>query len=276
MSLLTETTRAAVGQKLDFYASWIAHEAEIPTGTAREVLLELSDPSSGDPWLDAFWILRCPADDAILAESPISNRIPDELECDEHHDVVEPSLDYAQLVFRPADSLLSHSKKKRLSSDTLGSVPAPQPDDNDSVPSYYRQGVIILNDGGQIVFGEGQMVTNTVNIGDDNIIMDSTVIAGKIQDSFNSSTETAGSSEIKAALKELHIAVARMCTELEKREAEHAADSLKMLTREITSGKPEKKWYHVSAEGLMKAAEAAANTGGAVLAAVGKLLNLVS
>ena len=64
--------------------------------------------------------------------------------------------------------------------------------------------------------------------------------------------------ELKKKLQELAEQVAEMVKEAPEETAERAARDLEALTAEAISKEPRRKWYELSAEGLMDAAKTAA------------------
>lgn len=82
------------------------------------------------------------------------------------------------------------------------------------------------------------------------------VVAHTISDSFNKIKQSDAPDELKLKLEELNKAVAEMCKQLPEEKQKEVVQDLKVLTDEATSKTPRKKWYDLSAEGLIEAAKA--------------------
>lgn len=92
----------------------------------------------------------------------------------------------------------------------------------------------------------GGNLDGSLTVGNDNVV---------IRDSYNKITSAKIDPELKETLKLLTEAVAAMNKELPEEEATEAVEDLGRLVDEITKPKPNKKWYSVSIDGLVKAAE---------------------
>ncbi len=104
--------------------------------------------------------------------------------------------------------------------------------------SYEGEGTVTQN----FYFGDGTKIDNLVT-------------GGSIQNSFNKARNADISTELKQSLEQLAEAVARMSKELAPDQAKEVADDLERLVEEATATIPSKKWYSVSIDGLIKAAE---------------------
>jgi AAA+ ATPase superfamily predicted ATPase len=126
----------------------------------------------------------------------------------------------------------------------------------------------------------GGNVTNIFiggNVEGSNIVSgDNNVITQQIQASFNKADEADIQAELKNTLKELAEAVAAMNKELPEEQATEAADDLEKLVEEATKPKPNKKWYSVSIDGLIKAAENLDKLGEPVISLSRKVLSLLT
>jgi hypothetical protein len=127
---------------------------------------------------------------------------------------------------------------------------------------------------------QGGTVTNIFiggNVEGSNIVSgDNNVITQRIQDSFNKADKADIQAELKETLKELAEAVAEMNKELPAEQASEAADDLEKLVEEATKLKPNKKWYSVSIEGLIAAAENLDKLGEPVVSLSKKVLSLLT
>jgi DNA-binding NarL/FixJ family response regulator len=76
-----------------------------------------------------------------------------------------------------------------------------------------------------------------------------------IKDSYNKVAAAKIDPELQETLHQLVTAVAAMAKELPKEQAAEVSEDLGKLVEEATKPKPNKKWYSVSIDGLIKAAE---------------------
>lgn len=102
------------------------------------------------------------------------------------------------------------------------------------------------------------------------------VAAGIIQKSFNNAAGSDTKPEIKAVLEALHKAVAEMCKSLPAEKQERAASDLQVLSNEAVAKEPRRRWYELSASGLLEAAEAVGQVAAPVATAVKTLLGLLA
>ena len=115
------------------------------------------------------------------------------------------------------------------------------------------------------------------NVEGSNIVSgDNNVITQRIQDSFNKAEAADIQAELKETLKQLATAVEAMNKELPAEKAAEAADDLNKLVEEATKPKPNKKWYSVSIDGLIKAAENLDKLGEPVINLSKKVLSLLA
>ena len=115
------------------------------------------------------------------------------------------------------------------------------------------------------------------NVEGSNIIAgNNNVVTQKIQNSLNKADVADIQAELKETLKELAEAVAAMNKELPAEQASEAADDLEKLVEEATKPKPNKKWYSVSIEGLIQAAENLDKLGEPVVSLSKKVLSLLT
>jgi hypothetical protein len=80
------------------------------------------------------------------------------------------------------------------------------------------------------------------------------VAAKKIEDSFNTVRNASDNTELKQHLEQIHKTVEEILSKLPPEQQEELAEDVKVLTQQATSGKPMRKWYDVSAKGLIEAA----------------------
>ena len=67
-----------------------------------------------------------------------------------------------------------------------------------------------------------------------------------------------------------------MMKALPKEEAEEAANAMKTLAEEATKEKPDPKWYNVSIDGLVAAAQNLGKVGDAVIQLTGKVRKILT
>ena len=111
-------------------------------------------------------------------------------------------------------------------------------------------------------------IGNGANVGD-------IVLASEIQKSFNKAKSADIQPELKETLKMLAEAVNTINQSLPAPQAAEAADDLSKLVDEATKPTPNRKWYSVSIDGLVKAAENVGRVGEPVINLSGKVLSLL-
>jgi hypothetical protein len=126
----------------------------------------------------------------------------------------------------------------------------------------------------------GGHVTN-IYIGGDvkgsNIISgNNNIVTQRIQESFNKADAADIQAELKETLKQLADAVAIMTKELPDEQAVTVTKDLGRLVEEATQPNPDKRWYSVSIEGLIKAAENLDKLGAPVISLSRKILSLLT
>ncbi len=97
-----------------------------------------------------------------------------------------------------------------------------------------------------------------------------------IKDSYNKISSAKIDVELKETLKQLAEAVAAMNKSLPEEQAAEVAEDLSKLVDEATKPKPQKKWYSVSVDGLVKAAENLDKLGEPVINLSRKVLSLLT
>jgi internalin A len=97
-----------------------------------------------------------------------------------------------------------------------------------------------------------------------------------IQDSYNKIKSAEIHPELKQTLKELVGAVETMNKSLSEEQSAEVTEDLGKLVVEAIKPKPNKKWYSVSIEGLIKAAENLNKLGEPVINLAGRVLSLLS
>lgn len=104
-------------------------------------------------------------------------------------------------------------------------------------------------------------------------------ISGNIHDAFNTTISFGQSqpdSEMAARLKEVCAVVNQLAGQLPEEMAEQVSRDLKTLVTEATNNKPRRKWYELSAEGILDAAKTCAGMAEPVSTAIKGVLGLLS
>lgn len=102
------------------------------------------------------------------------------------------------------------------------------------------------------------------------------MVADSIQNSFNRIDRSNVSQPVRDNLKKLTEAVAEATNHMAPEIAKRAASDLETFTNEAISEKPRKKWYELSAEGLMEAAKTVGEIGAPIIKCVSGVLGLLS
>lgn len=97
-----------------------------------------------------------------------------------------------------------------------------------------------------------------------------------VKDSYNKATTAAIDPELKQTLLQLVEAVEIMIKPLPKEQSAEITEDLGKLVEEATKSKPNKKWYSVSIEGLIKAAENLDKLGTPVISLSRNVLSLLT
>jgi hypothetical protein len=123
--------------------------------------------------------------------------------------------------------------------------------------------------------GEKKVTDNKISISH-STVHGSVVAAESIKDSFNTIEKAPIQDDLKEQLKQLAESVNTMIAALPKEQAEEVADDMKRLAEEATKPAPNKKWYSVSIEGLIKAAENLDKLGEPVISLSRKVLSILT
>jgi len=135
---------------------------------------------------------------------------------------------------------------------------------------------VVLNIYGDYYNQGDNKMTNIKQTIKDSTIHGSVVAAESIKDSFNTIEKADIKDDLKEQLKLLTQAVEAMLKELPKEQAEEVADDMKKLAEEAVKEKPNKKWYSVSVDGLVTAAQNVGKVGEAVIDAAGKVKSILT
>jgi hypothetical protein len=108
------------------------------------------------------------------------------------------------------------------------------------------------------------------------IIHGSVIAAEGIKDCFNLIESLNAQDELKEYLAQLTRVVDAMIQELPKEQAEETAEDMKMLAEQAVKEKPNPKWYNVSIDGLIAAAQNLGKVGDAVIELAGKVRKILT
>jgi len=122
----------------------------------------------------------------------------------------------------------------------------------------------------------GKTVTDKKISITDSTVHGSIVAAESIKESFNVLEKASIKEDLKEQLKQLTQAVEAMIKELPKEQAEELAEDMKVLAEEATKERPSPRWYNVSIEGLIAAAQNLGKVGDAVIELAGKVRNILT
>lgn len=134
----------------------------------------------------------------------------------------------------------------------------------------------IHNPTGDIMVGATRKNDNSITIGDGATVHGNTIAGSTIQNSFNTIAESAAEPTLKAELERLCQQVEQMLAELPQEKGEEVAQDLDSLVKEATKETPRKKWYELSAEGLLEAAKTCAGMAAPVTTTVKSILALLN
>jgi hypothetical protein len=151
--------------------------------------------------------------------------------------------------------------------------------------SYDRQATEDVHASRRVMDNGSQAIENggngtSIRIGSITIEQGATVgdffLAGEIQKSVRKADSANIQAELKETLKQLAEAVAKMSQSLPEGQAAEAIEDLSRLVDEATKTTPNRKWYSVSVDGLIKAAENVEKVGEPVINLSQKVLSLLT
>jgi hypothetical protein len=117
----------------------------------------------------------------------------------------------------------------------------------------------------KINFGSGNVFQGDVNV----------TAARTIQDSFNRVASSNANPQLRDALQDLHKGVAEMAKKLPAEKQIEVSKDLETLSAEAISQSPRRKWYELSADGLLEAAKAVGEIAAPVVTTVKTVLGLL-
>ncbi|MCP5119073.1 MAG: GTP-binding protein, partial [bacterium] len=108
-----------------------------------------------------------------------------------------------------------------------------------------------------------------------NTIHGDVAIGEKIQNSLNKVQAANSSDDLKGLLEQLAQEVAKIAEKLPKEKAEEVADDLDRFTGEVTKDNPKRKWWELSADGILEAAKSAGQIGATAITIIDKVRPLL-
>jgi hypothetical protein len=129
----------------------------------------------------------------------------------------------------------------------------------------------VIVEGDQIVNDQSLKIGDNAHIGTLNQVM-----AESIANSFNTIDKSQVNNDLKQKLKDLTAQVEELAKKLPADKAEEVTRDLEVFTKEATASTPRRKWYELSANGLVEAAKAVGEIAGPVIKTVGAILALLS
>jgi hypothetical protein len=102
------------------------------------------------------------------------------------------------------------------------------------------------------------------------------VAAGTIQDSFNHVAQSNADNDLKQKLQLLCSQIDDLVKRLPAEKQKEVEQDLSGFVTEVTKDAPRRKWYELSAEGLIDAAKACAGVAPPVIATVKQILGLLA
>jgi len=125
----------------------------------------------------------------------------------------------------------------------------------------------------EIMSKQKKATSGSINVGDN---FSGTIITGAVKNSFNKIESSNASDELKETLMKLVQAVEAMSQALPDEQATEVKDDLDKLDDEATKENPKQKWYSVSIDGLVAAAQNLGKVGDAVIELTGKVRKILT
>ena len=119
------------------------------------------------------------------------------------------------------------------------------------------------------------MTSYEIRFGNSSTFHGDLVVANLIQNSFNKVEQADVDDQIKERLKELSEYVADLVKELDADRARQVAQDLDTLSTEAISAQPRRKWYELSADGLIEAAKTVSRLATPITSTVNAVLKLL-
>lgn len=128
---------------------------------------------------------------------------------------------------------------------------------------------------GDKIMNQGKQENIEVSIGNNAQFSGDFVVAKSIENSFNKVVSSGLNDELKELLTELSIAVGKAIENLPQDEGQDVAEDLDTLIDQATREKPKRKWWSVSIDGLIKAAEKLGKVGIPIIELISKIVPIL-
>jgi hypothetical protein len=171
--------------------------------------------------------------------------------------------DQQQPAFREAPFSLQNVMGGRLRRDSFDGI-------------HIREAKVICDTVLKIQAQEVDMSENvTITIGDGNVFNGDAFIGNRLRDIYTKVKKGKRNKQLRSTLEGLTLAVTKMTEGMPKADAERVVNDLQTLSNEAVSPAPRRKWWQLSAEGLVEAAKAVGEAGKTVLDWVPKVLTIL-
>ncbi|MDU0459277.1 MAG: hypothetical protein RW306_11170 [Geobacteraceae bacterium] len=122
----------------------------------------------------------------------------------------------------------------------------------------------------------GIMVDNQVTVsGTGNIINVAEYMSNVTNKVNNYMADSGAIVDVKALIKQLNEEIGRIASEIDPSQVKKMGKNLEVLSKEVASDEPERRWYEVSIEGIKEAAQAVGSIAEPIVNIVGKLSALL-
>ena len=177
-------------------------------------------------------------------------------------------------IVNPGDRLTLLSQLSAIRKNILANIAAFTSPGKDAAGSVHMIGGTLVY--AQVAKIGGDTMTNyNVTISGSNNTVGDIVVAEKIQNSFNKADASTLGKEQKENLAKLHQQVLDLSKQLPPDQARQVAGDLESFTNEVTSPAPRRKWYELSASGLIDAAKTVAAMAGPITTTVTAILGVM-
>jgi hypothetical protein len=171
--------------------------------------------------------------------------------------------DQQQPAFRDAPFSLQNVMGGRLRRDSFEGI-------------HIREAKVICDTVLKIQAHEVNMSDNvTITIGDGNVFNGDAFIGNRLRDIYTKVKKGENNNQLRSTLEGLTVAITKMTEGMPKADAERVVNDLQTLSNEAVSPSPRRKWWQLSAEGLIEAAKAVGEAGKSVLDWVPKVLTIL-
>ncbi|GEP46376.1 COR domain-containing protein [Brevifollis gellanilyticus] len=169
--------------------------------------------------------------------------------------------------FQVAEALNQVTDKHRRDAERRKRAPRDGHEPRGAIIHNYIQGDYIEGD-----------KSNRMNTDSHNLTIHGNIINSQVGQTLTNCTnmvQQQAPGELKTLLEKLQQDVKRMMEQLPEEKQEEVAKDLQLLTQEATAQKPNRKWYSVSSEGLLEAANYVKDFSGSIAETIGSLTKLL-